>query len=337
MYVRLIPIGRRLIINKRRCIPLIKKWGGVRRKSASGGVAYTFYLTAIANGYKAIGTYFDNTDKIAKTCIASDAEEIHKFRGSKYLQAYQADAIKQAIHSKDKYIVIGMPCEIAGYRKAIELYHCENRFILVDLFCHGVPSYLAWNKYLEDTAGNEELKAVSFRDQTHGWHKNYQITLQTTSGIHTEERSKCAFYNIFDDSYLMNDICYDCNICQRYGYADVRIGDNWDQEKCADGVFRSLVCIGTSKGEELWEKAKENLSHELCKKRLVNKNRIPPKCESVRQTAISLLKSDLPLQKVVKRYRKKEVISIRMKRNKALVAIIVPIKKCIRKFRRTQI
>lgn len=59
----------------------------------------------------------------------------------------------------------------------------ESNFILVDFFCHGVPSYLLYHKYL-DTKGQQtgKVKSVSWRDKTDGWHDSWVMDIRGEEG-----------------------------------------------------------------------------------------------------------------------------------------------------------
>lgn len=295
---------------------------------ASGGVAYGIYLNALKRGYKVIGTYYDTEENQAVTTTANSLEEAKKFRGSKYIQGNHVDAINKALNSNEYYVVCGTPCQVYGYYLAAKLYNCEDRFLFVDMFCHGVPSYLAWEYYIKEVTGGNEVTEVTFRDHKHGWREYYLTVKSDNNTIHSCERSKDYFYNVFYDSYLMADCCYTCEMCQRYGCSDIRIGDLWDESICQDGVFRSLVCIGTEKGRKFWNAAKESFNIENISRKLVEKNAIPDRLEIIRTQAFDDFNNGIkPLKKIIKRYRKKESFKRRLRRNKYILRIYLLMKK----------
>lgn len=297
---------------------------------ASGGVAYGFYKKALSEGYKAIGTYYDVKENKAITAIADSLEDAKKFRGSKYIQGKHVEAIFTAFNSNERYIVCGTPCEVYGYRLAARFYKCEERFLFIDIFCHGVPSYLTWNQYLGEITEGEAVTDVNFRDQRHGWRK-YYITVKSGEKTHSCERPKDHFYHIFDDSYLMADCCYTCNMCQRYGCSDIRIGDLWDASLCQDGVFKSLVCIGTERGGEFWNGVKDLFITQNIERVLPGKNAIPKRYEIIRAKAFDdLAKGIKPLKKVIRRYRNKEGLKRRLQRNTFIVKLYKISKKMVR-------
>lgn len=137
-------------------------------KSSSGAVAYEMSKYALENGYFVIGTCYDANQNKALTKIGESLADIDAFRGSKYIQAYSANAFKDALHSDNKYIIIGTPCQIYEMKKASEILKIEDKFIFIDFVCHGVPSYFVWSKYIKEKTIKYNLKdisSVNFRDK----------------------------------------------------------------------------------------------------------------------------------------------------------------------------
>ena len=146
----------------------------VRRKCSSGGVGFEVAKYLINQGYKVLGCRYNVEKNRAEHYVASTVEELIQSIGSKYLQSYTFNGLKQ-IDRKNKYLVTGTPCQIDSFRRYIQKFHCENNFVLVDFFCHGVPSMLMWNKYIkwaEKQVG--KLTYVSWRNKQTGW---YRISL----------------------------------------------------------------------------------------------------------------------------------------------------------------
>lgn len=101
----------------------------------------------------------------AEHYIVTTQEELAPSIGSKYIQSYTVDGFK-AINLRKKYLVTGTPCQIDSFRRYIRKFRCEDNFVLLDFFCHGVPSILMWHKYLvwtEKKVG--KLNYVSWRNK----------------------------------------------------------------------------------------------------------------------------------------------------------------------------
>ena len=149
----------------------------VRRKCSSGGAGFEVGKFLLSQGYKVCGVRYDADKNRAEHYIATTVEELIQSAGSKYIQSYTVDgfkAIKRRM--KDKYLVTGTPCQIDSFRRYIKKFHCEDNFVLLDFFCHGVPSMLVWKKY---TAWAEmkvgKITYASWRNKWTGWHDSWAM------------------------------------------------------------------------------------------------------------------------------------------------------------------
>ena len=117
------------------------------RTTTSGGVAYELSRWGLRVGYKILGVVYDYDHHDARTVLIERFNELERLKGSKYIQAKTDDGLKLlkqkvADDVSSKYICFGTPCQMFGLRQLIKEQRWKNEFILVDLFCHGVPSYL---------------------------------------------------------------------------------------------------------------------------------------------------------------------------------------------------
>ena len=117
----------------------------------------------------------------------------------------------------------------------------------MDLICHGVPSYLLWDKFKKECTINKEIK---FRDKQYGWKKEMTIDSKRV------KRNK--FYDYFESGLIYNECCYDCNY-REYMASDIRLGDFWGR-KSKVGI--SKVIINTKAGMEIFEKIKDNIIYQ---------------------------------------------------------------------------
>lgn len=113
------------------------------KKCSSGGAGFEIGKYLLGEGYKVCGVRYDAEKNRAEHYIATTVEELIPSAGSKYIQSYTVDGFK-AINRKEKYLVTGTPCQIDSFRRYIKKFRCEDNFVLLDFFCHGVPSMLVW-------------------------------------------------------------------------------------------------------------------------------------------------------------------------------------------------
>lgn len=250
----------------------------VRKKCSSGGVGFELGKAAISQGCKVCGVRYNPEKNQAEHYIASNIYELIPSIGSKYIQSYTADGFK-SIDRKQTYLVSGTPCQIDSFRRYIQKFHCEDNFILLDFFCHGVPSKLMWDKYVamqERQIG--KLIYASWRNKlSYGWHDSYSIGLdgfekhidavtwhnnydqdiqERRTYILSRMSQKDLFYTFFLSDVCLGKACYDkCRFKYDQSSADIRIGDAWGRHYQEDEKGVSATIAFTEKGRELLKKS----------------------------------------------------------------------------------
>lgn len=210
--------------------------------SSSGGIAAEITKWAFLNGYKVAGVQYNYQRQCAETIIAENLEQAHAFKGSKYLQSDCTNAFEQVLKRTEKFVVFGTPCQIAALHLAASLTGRRKDLILVDFFCHGVPSYQLWKAFVAQQP--EEIRQINFRSKKRGWHT---FTMEINGKI----IKKNSFYELFFSDLLLGEQCYNCESRKSFAFADIRLGDFWGSafDLRNDGV--SAVCALTFKGNEL--------------------------------------------------------------------------------------
>lgn len=228
----------------------------VLARTTSGGVAYELSEWGIQNGYKVLGVVYDNRTSEARHVLVSQKKDLDGLRGSKYVQSNIVSGFSQLLEdaAKDptqKYLCIGTPCQIYGIRNIVALKRLPNEFLLVDLFCHGVPSYLLWKSYLKiQTPQVGDVHTVQFRYKGNGWHQ-YTMNLQGEKASYTKVAYRDLFYRFFFDNVVLNRSCFDCPVRKKFMSSDIRLGDFLGKkyEQREDGV--SAVLVATKKGRDV--------------------------------------------------------------------------------------
>ncbi|MGM9877707.1 MAG: polysaccharide pyruvyl transferase family protein [Bacilli bacterium] len=218
----------------------------VLKKSSSGGMAYEIANYYLKKGYKIIGVTYDTQENIAKHIIVDNERDLYKLSGSKYLQSYTIDAFNE-ISKLDKAVIIGTPCQIASIDNYLKLKKRRDNFILVDLICHGVPSYNIWKKCINKF---DNIKDVKFRNKTQGWKKK-------TLTINGKIIKNSKFMDFFSLGNLYNKSCYECNY-RVSTCADIRLGDYWGEKFKKNTTGVSMTIIATQKGKYILNELKKN-------------------------------------------------------------------------------
>nr|WP_106633692.1 Coenzyme F420 hydrogenase/dehydrogenase, beta subunit C-terminal domain [Alistipes sp. Marseille-P5061] len=225
----------------------------VRQKCSSGGVGFELARVALSLGYKVCAVRYDVDQNVAEHYIATTVEQLNESVGSKYIQSNTLIGMRQ-IDPNDRYIVFGTPCHIDSFRRYLRKIRKEDNFILVDFFCHGVPSYLLWYKYLDhikDRIG--EIKRVKWRDKKDGWHDSWAMDIQGGTGhLYIKMSDGDLFLKTFLSDSCLSKACYDnCKFKYSKSSGDIRIGDAWGRLYRNNSQGVSAVVCFSKKGLSL--------------------------------------------------------------------------------------
>lgn len=242
----------------------------VRQRCSSGGIGFEIGRYLLNVGYYACGVRYNPTVRRAEHFIAEKIREFAPSIGSKYIPSYSSDAFT-LINIKEKNLITGTPCQIDSFRRMIQHFKVEDNFILMDFFCHGVPSLLLWDKYLSEVEAQVgKATFASWRNKTTGWqdswamcmdtspesldwHNSYNLTTLEKRHLYQSRMSEGdLFYNFFLGNYCLNECCYkSCKYKMCNSAADIRIGDLWGKTYANENKGTSAVLAFTSKGKEI--------------------------------------------------------------------------------------
>lgn len=128
------------------------------------------------------------------------------------------------------HLVIGTPCEIAAMRNVIEARGVSDRYVLVDLICHGVPSAHLYRKQLSEFRGKrhdaDSPIEVRFRNKLDGSWRDWTLYLECEGDELRIPEARSAFYALFNKGNCYMPSCYEC-LWRTASAADIRIGDYW--------------------------------------------------------------------------------------------------------------
>lgn len=227
--------------------------------SSSGGVAPILSRYGVNAGYNICGVVYDPKTNRCYHTIAKNNDELESFKGSKYLQSETLPAFSE-FKDGEKYMVFGTPCQIYGLRQIIKQRGWEENFILIDLFCKGVPSKLLWDSYIKYIISENKMEkpfSVNFRDKRVSWHK-FSITITDILG---NEYSNTIYDDIFFQCFIknvcFNDSCYPCIFRHHMSGADIRLGDFWGTKYYNHDEGTSMVVIFNDVGRNIWDKIKD--------------------------------------------------------------------------------
>lgn len=236
----------------------------VQEKSTSGGAFYILAKHFITQGGYVAGAIWNDDYSTVKHVLSNNIEDIEKMRKSKYLQSDINNCYKE---TKDKLIqnykvlFAGTPCQIAGLKAYLKKEY-ENLYT-IDLICHGVPSPLAYQKYIQEflTQENEKILSVDFRKKIN---KKEKTVIETTHKTISEEYNSNKYMRTFLDNINIKSSCLSCKFQTFPRQGDLTIGDFWGVKKYNifyyDKKGVSLILLNNNKSEYLLNILKENNS-----------------------------------------------------------------------------
>lgn len=219
------------------------------RLSSSGAVGADLASLLLQDEYRVFGCVYDRATDSA-LIEEVDRNTVSHLRGSKYIQAKSAEALIEASSLNSGEIAFfGTPCQIAGLDALLRRKGNRNSAILVDLICHGVPSYNIWSRYLDERSNNGvgPHPEVLFRSKDIGWSPVKKIALSGPNGNYAEVDTRDNFYAFFNHSLCDSRSCYECPYRERSA-ADIRMGDYWGERFSTDKKGVSMVVAISDKG-----------------------------------------------------------------------------------------
>ena len=230
----------------------------VLKKSSSGGVGHELASQLLESGYAVCGCVYETETNSAKHIWVTpdEKEKLSLLQGSKYIQSNTADALGEldSIVEKYKIAFFGTPCQAAAIDKILSKKGIRENAVIVDLICHGVPSYHLWDKYLSDIdkkCGTGKNPIVSFRGGESDWHRR-MLQVAGNGETYKQTEQKDDFYAFFRRSLCDMTTCFECPYRERSD-ADLRIGDYWGSKFADEKQGVSMVIANTVTGKKYVE------------------------------------------------------------------------------------
>ena len=153
------------------------------RQSSSGGVFAILANMYVKEQAVIYGAAFDDNLNVCHI-RADKKDELKSLYTSKYVQSDMGNAFRQVKGDLDngkKVLFAGTPCQVAGLKSYLQKDYLN--LLTVDFICHGLPSPLVWQRYIDELEQNlnNKITEISFRDKKDGW-KNYYFKLSMVNG-----------------------------------------------------------------------------------------------------------------------------------------------------------
>lgn len=198
-------------------------------KSSSGGVFSAVAELIISKGGCVFGVMWENSTTAVFSKTETE-EGLAAMRGSKYTQAmprYVYRDVKTELKKNRLVLFCGTPCQVHALKNY--LGKSPKNLITIDIVCHGVPSHLILDKYIQENeiADSKKIKYVSFRDKQESWER-YHVTRQYCDGTQLSVfQGDDSFMKLFLCDKVLNHVCYNCPFSHIPRQGDITLGDYW--------------------------------------------------------------------------------------------------------------
>lgn len=299
--------------------------------AASGGVFTAVATKFLKSGGVVFGAalFFEDGHAKPKHIQVNSIDDLWKLQGSKYVQSEIGLTYRQAkkcLQVGQKVLFSGTPCQIAGLKSYLKKDY--DGLYTVDLICHGVPSGILFDDYIQyknHVLGGTTIN-FKFRDKSRGWGMNTSleyIKSDQKKVIYSPARLE-SYCSLFLDGVTYRENCYSCPYAKLERIGDITVGDYWGIENAhpeltGNTAFEeskgiSCVLVNSEKGQELCDSTEEALcfyKSEIHKVIVRNKQlRIPSVKPEIRDLVLTTYKQGgyTAVNKLFKKKYKKQLL-----------------------------
>lgn len=229
----------------------------VRSASSSGGAFSVLAEFVLSRGGAVFGAALSSDMKVRHVCVER-MEDIPLLRGSKYVQSEIGDSYKRAkeILSEGREVLFsGTPCQVGGLFSFLGRDY--DNLLCADIVCHGAPSPLSWEKYLEMREEKARATAVgaSFRDKSAGW-RDFSMRVDFSDGkSYVGSHRDDEYMKAFLSNLSLRPSCYNCRFKGVSRAADITLADFWGVDKTLPEAYDekgvSLVLVHSEKARRI--------------------------------------------------------------------------------------
>lgn len=245
----------------------------IRLNSSSGGAFVEIAKAILADGGVVFGCALNEAFQ-AEHIYVESIEDLRKLlTGSKYVQSHIGNSYRAAysfLREGRKVLFSGTPCQIAGLKKYLRKEY--SNLYTVDLICHGVPSPLIYNDYIDYMKRVYDMKItdIKFRRKKYSW-IFFNMAIE---GVNNKTNDKFSYIGkYYQDPYIrgflrdyfLRPSCHQCQFTSVNRYTDFTIADWWGykRQKGEKRDFErkgvSLLLLNTEASLTLLQSLKQNM------------------------------------------------------------------------------
>lgn len=239
----------------------------VRLKSSSGGMFSLMADYILECGGVVCGAAYTEDYQLVQHIWADSKETLAPLRGSKYVQSDTKLTYREAkayLEQGRKVLYTGCPCQVAGLYNYLGKDY-ENLYT-ADIVCHGSNSVKAYQSFIKEFSGGQEIEKVEFRDK-----KYFQWSTPTVIYLKNGDVKKAAWNEStwnkgFLEGVFNRKNCHECVYARTERIADITMADCWQVHRhnpaYDDRKGTSLVLINSERGRNMFNKLYPNMK--LC-------------------------------------------------------------------------
>ena len=240
----------------------------IRFTSSSGGLFSVLALNVLHQDGYVCGAVMSDDLRSVHHIIIKDEEELYRMRGSKYVPCEMGSIyskVKKLLDLGKIVLFSGVSCQIAGLNSYLKKSY-ENLYT-IEILCHGVPSPILWQKYLDywEKKHNANVVDIGFRSKRFSWRQLGNVYSDKQSKRCYEFAFVNPYFRMFNSEMALRKSCYRCRVKQGRSGADISLGDFWHLEDFRPDFYDnkgiSLVLINTEKGNNLFASVHEDIKY----------------------------------------------------------------------------
>jgi len=236
-----------------------------RFKSTSGGAFTEFASNILKNNGIVVGAQYDSNNEVEHVLIEK-LIDLDKIRQSKYTQSKIGKIykdIKRELVSGRIVGFCGAPCQVAGLYAYLGK-EFDNLYTF-DFICRGMNSPKAYRSWLDEIERKNggKIKKVWFKYKEDGWKNSptcTRIDFHDGKVLVQKKNDNLYMTGYLGPNLYIRPSCGDCKFKGIPRKGDITLADFWGLDKNFDddkGV--SLLLINNIKGQQLWNKVKDEM------------------------------------------------------------------------------
>lgn len=239
----------------------------IRLQSSSGGMFSLLANHIFKKGGAVCGAAYTEDFQFVEHRWAVAKSELAPLRSSKYVQSDTKLTYRDAKRYLDAgrpVLYTGCPCQIAGLYSYLGKEYAN--LYTADLVCHGANSVTAYQSFLKEFSGGQEIEKVDFRDKKFFEWSSPTVVYLKNGDVKKAAWNEGTWYRGFLDGIINRKHCYHCPYTKTERVADITMGDCWQIHRhnpaFDDRKGTSLVLVNSDKGARLFDEIRPEMK--LC-------------------------------------------------------------------------